>query len=294
MPIVSKLKLGSTTYDIADESARSQVVDVKSYLTPDKVMPFAAVYVSGNVPLPVRFVRVPEVVMYIAEGNIDGVEDCNDYVYEFNVESSGWRYRETYEFPDVPDSLKKLFGTLVIESRNNATPTSAGWMSAADKSKLNSLTTNLATSTAKGYMSAADKKKLDGLSSSSGNSSEFLDLTGPITALLGEGNIGGYTEKNFSYYYPSIYYANDLYQYPLLYADIPSEISFRSGQRLQEGRYILELRGPNNRTSSNGWYLILHGSYGSSTAYDVIITISYGDYGHGSSEFGVSAYNIVE
>jgi len=45
----------------------------------------------------------------------------------------------------------------------DATPTAAGYMSAADKTRLDSVILTNATPTAAGYMSAADKNKLDGL-----------------------------------------------------------------------------------------------------------------------------------
>ena len=62
---------------------------------------------------------------------------------------------------DIGGVAAKFYGNDVIAA---ATTEAAGLMSAADKTKLDGLSSDVATTTTNGLMSAADKTKLDGLS----------------------------------------------------------------------------------------------------------------------------------
>ena len=150
MAYLSSIRLGSTTYLIKDNTARStanrraQVVNLSNYVSEGSVLPtFNAVFTRGDKPVHFRMFDVNTAVDVLLS-NTQYVAFCYEHG-EWNTDPNdlGWRYLiykaadrsfvKEYTKATVPAVVLRAFG------ENVASPTHDGRMSAEDKRKLDML-----------------------------------------------------------------------------------------------------------------------------------------------------------
>ena len=323
MANISQIKVGNSTYNITSH------LDIGPYCTTGGVLPsdyYKYNYNKGTQPLECKLVTVPN------NSNYKGSIDSGNYiVFVFYNCPNLYRYYRYYIFKEstrgyvgefnadnVPKAISIAFGVSL------ATTTTEGLMSAADKSKLNSLdltdipsglnisrdTSSIsialcnddedisgtyeigaATAAKAGVMSASDKVKLDAISDSGVVfADQTYDMTVQINKLLS-------TSLSTALPYLNIDITlQELAKYPCVSATIDVS-NLTNGTRITPGYYKFTLCGVGSSfTGVKEAYLIgkvyYIGDLTSITEHTLAIRLEYQSYGHGMAEWGVNGYSI--
>lgn len=114
-----------------------QSIEIIPYLKSEDSMPLANFYLYNDIPISNWRIIDGNEGAYTILFCIDNNETVRHYIYfeGENIEEDGFNYVDEYDEESVPSWIKEAFGIYNEE----ASTTSAGLMSASDKTKLNSL-----------------------------------------------------------------------------------------------------------------------------------------------------------
>lgn len=323
MANISQIKIGSTTYDI------SSCLNISSYCKSGGTLPadyYKYSYRKDTQPVECKLVTIPDNSNYkgaLETGNhiVFAFYNCpgiNRYYRYYVFKESNRGYVGEFSVDSAPKALNVAFGVSL------ATTTTEGLMSAADKSKLNSLdldniatglnisrdssavsialcnddedisgTYNIpaATTARAGVMSATDKSKLDAISDSGVVfADQTYDMTVQINKLLFTSMSTALSSLNIDIT------LRELAKYPCVSATI-DESTLTNGVRIAPGRYKFILCGVGSSfTDVKEAYLIgkvyYIGDLNSITEQTLAIRLAYQSYGHGIAEWGINGYSI--